>query len=208
MKYTYLFLLLISIIKTASGQDEKPVTAGHFLVGGSVSYYSQTSKQTNYLEPPGQHLLFTTKEDVFQLNVILGYYLINHLALSLLADANTYTEKETINSTPPTVLRNRYSTFGLGPLVRYSTGSGLFIQGSASFGFNKTYYSGENKFKSQSYSLGVGYSFFIKGLLSIEPSLSYKYTRVAKHGIEGEIKRGGIFFALGTYMYFDLVKRK
>jgi hypothetical protein len=206
MKNTYLILLLISIIKTASGQDEKPVTAGHFLVGGSISYYSQTSKQTNHL--PGQYVLFTSKEDVFQNDVIIGYYLINHLALSLLADANTYASKETINTTPPIILRDRYSTFGLGPLVRYSTSSGLFIQGSASFGFKKTYYSGEDKLKSQSYSLGGGYSFFIKGLLSIEPSLSYKYNRVAKHGEEGEIKTGGVFFALGTYIYFDLVKRK
>jgi hypothetical protein len=97
---------------------------------------------------------------------------------------------------------------GLGPLVRYSTGFGLFIQGSASFGFNKNYYSSEDKWKSQSYSLGCGYSFFFKDLVAIEPSLSYKYTIVPLHGLEGSIKTGGVYFSLGTYIYLDLVRSK
>src|SRR5664279_1391757 len=179
MKNSYMFLMLISILKTAAGQVEKPITAGHFLVGGSISYYSQTSKQTNYVQHafhPSQYELFTTKEDVFQPNVILGYYLFNHLALSLLADGNTYAS-----------FVSEYSNFGIGPLIRYSTDFGLFIQGSASLEFNKNL---EGKWKSQSYSLGGGYSFFIKGLLSIEPSLSYKYTIAPSRGVQ-EIKTSG-----------------
>jgi len=206
MKNAYVFLFLLSFLKTAAGQVEKPVSAGHFLVGGSISYYSQTSKQTLYVDSPGQYVLVTTKEDVFQPDVILGYYLFNHFAIGILADANTFAMKQTYANSPD-IYKYRSSTFGLGPLIRYSTNFGLFIQGSASFGFNNNYSALKDKWKSLSYSLGGGYSFFFKGLVSIEPSLSYKYTRVPSHGLDGVTKTGGIFFSLGTYIYFNLVKK-
>ena len=190
-----MFLLFISILNSISGQVEKPVTSGHFLVGGSISYYSQSSKQKGFVWP-SQYVPLITKENVFQPDMLFGYYFFDHLAFILHADASTHTIKQTNFNTI------RYSAFGIGPLIRYSTNSGLFIQGSTSFVFKKS------ETNSQSYSLGVGYSFFIKGLFSIEPSLSYKYTRTPSRGGQGEIKTRGMFLALGTYIYFDRQKWK
>lgn len=210
MKKVYTILLLFLFLKTAAGQVEKPVTMGHFLAGGSVAYSSKTSKQSLYIDnpAPGRYVLFTTKEDVFQPDLIFGYYPLNHLALGLLANAETYVSK-TKDDVYPDFYRYRYSTFGLGPFIRFSTGFGVFIQGSASFGFNKHYnQSVVEKWKSHTYSIGGGYSFFIKDLISIEPSLNYKYTSVASHGVDNEIKTNGVFFSLGSYIYFDLTKTK
>ena len=204
MKKVCIFLMLISFLKPALGQNERPVTKGHFLTGGSISFYSQTSKRSIYVGQLRQDVLLTNKEDVFQPDITFGYFPINHLAIGLLTNANTYASKTTDDYTPDNVYRYRNSTLGLGPFIRYSTTFGLFVQGSTSFNFNRQS-SGDEKWKSQQYSLGIGYSFFIKSVLSLEPSLSYKYTSVPSHGGEKE-NRKGIFFSLGSYIYFDFKK--
>jgi hypothetical protein len=210
MKSICIFLLSIFLLDTAAGQIEKPITAHHFLAGGSISYDSKTSKQTMFDDNLGKDVLYTTKEDVFQPNMIFGYYPFSHIAFGLLTDAYTYAQKYTWENNNGNPYKFRESTFSLGPFVRYSTSFGLFVQGSASFGIKKFInFSVESRYKSQSYSIGGGYSFFIKGLLSIEPSISYKFISIPSHGnIEGPIKTVGVFFSLGTYIYLDLTKAK
>jgi hypothetical protein len=154
MKNVLVILALFFTIKVFS-QDEKPITSGHFLIGGDFN--SEYSKTNNL-----KLFQISTSPDI-------GYFIVDNLAIGLNIPIIYYDYVGSLNE----------SSIGLGPFIKYYLNDGLFFSFKLA-GNIITEHDGSNttygiSSKSLSISPGIGYAYFILQKASIELGLYYEH---------------------------------
>jgi hypothetical protein len=201
-------LVMILFCKILFGQDEKPITKGNFIIGGSFSFNTEKDKIYHAIQPGTTRQIEITDSKTVETDFYFSYLIIDHLAIGLktnirFLNTNQYTNLD------PTGYKTRYDNLSVGPLIRYYTKQGIFFEASAEFGFVKDVYSNlSEKWKNNSFSGGVGYSLFLTKSVAIEPEIKYTHTNWPQYlGIEDKETIDGLNFSIGCQIYLSFKKQ-
>ena len=204
-------LLLISLIgiifQSSFGQNEKLITKGNIITGGSFSFNTEKYKGYNAIQPGTPRQIEITDSKTFETDFYFGYFIMDHLAIGLKANIKTINTNQYTNLNQ-TGFKDRSNDLSFGPLIRYYTKPGIFFEGSAAFGFTKSVniYSNQN-WKNNSFSGGVGYSLFVTKSVAIEPEILYTHTNWPHYfGAEEKETIDGLNFSLGCQIYLSFKK--
>jgi hypothetical protein len=205
-KILIISFLLGNILQISSGQIEKPITKGNLLTGGSFA--CDIEKTKDYGQNSGTNPAQIDISDIKELGTDLyfGYFIINHLAIGLNTDISIRSEKYSINPDSSS-LKYLNRELSLGPFIRYSTNSGIFIEGAAAIGLLKYDFDSEYLVKWRKYylSAGIGYSLFVSKSVSIEPEIKYKYLNRPPYEIEKTKGiSNGLYFSIGLQVYLNI----
>lgn len=161
----------MAITLSLSAQDSKPFSKGTFMVGGTAGFSSQSRNDI----------------DVFSMgfNPVLGYYIIDNLALGIIPSLNyskTKVDVNLINSEENLLvlktLKYKTTTYLIEPFARYSAKNGLFVQLQG--GFGKAIYKNDgkkDKINTRRIMPSVGYSYFVTPNVVLEGSVYYCFTK-------------------------------
>jgi hypothetical protein len=206
-KILLLNLLFLSSLQLIFGQIEKPFKSGNFLTGGSLSFNIEKEKHYEPIIGSNPQQIYIIDRRRFETDLYFGYYVFNNFAIGLKTDLIHQYENRYLNLQPDPN-KYYYSNLLFGPFIRYSTDFGIFIEGSASFGFLRfKSASGFTNFKNNSFSLGAGYSIFVTNSVAIEPVIRYKYFHTPRsEDYVTELTTNGLSFAVGFQIYFGSKK--
>jgi len=196
-------LLMGSIFQTSLGQIERPITKGNILTGGSLSINIDKNKNKD-INPD---VTYITDIKTFEADFILGYFLINHLAFGLKTDFY-FSENKTTNSLNSSTWDYINNDFLIGPVIRYYTKPGIFLEGYTAIGFHHRDIKDDPvKWRNYSWSAGIGYSVFLTQSIAIEPVIKYRLLHKNAYKIEeGEEILKGLDFSIGFIIYLSLKK--
>ena len=149
----YLLILFLCFPIRLFCQEEKPITQGHMLIGGSfIGYYSKADgvSTTQIIATPS-----------------FGYFVVNHLAVGL---AIPFEYKNQ--------LIDNYS-IGVGPFVKCYLNNGIFFSLQAAVLYQNEYTTLVEPVNYKTTSIvispGIGYSYFINNNISFEGGLFYEF---------------------------------
>jgi opacity protein-like surface antigen len=209
MKKLLLISLLLGIVfHSSSGQNEKPITKGHLLTGGSLSLNVEKTKDYSPITGTNPRQIYITDSKTLETDLYIGYYIINHMALGFKTDIIISSEIHSFNLN---TLTSKYKNHDISfePFIRYSTTSGLFFEGTVGVGLLKFDNSGSDvaKWKNYSFSTGIGYSLFISESIAVEPEIKYKYMHTPPYEIDVDnVITSGVYFAIGFQIYLSTKK--
>lgn len=207
MKYITLTFLFVAFNLELIAQDQ-----GQILMSGSTGL-NFSSLSLNDSEPNALPSGLKSSTSTLDLDLTLGYFLIDGLAAGLTVNSSSTTGKYEYEGNSD---ENKSSTTIIAPMIRYYIAeTGLYSQLSYGFGSN-TYKSTsgsssyEDKIKVSSLGIGVGYSIFLSDDVALSPSLGYSMVTTTEE--EGAIdsngntvdsidKQGGLGFNLGISVF-------
>jgi hypothetical protein len=106
--------------------------------------------------------------------------------------------------------KNVNNNISFGPLIRYYTKPGIFLEGSAAIQFVKSVnFNTSNSWKNNSVTGGIGYSLFIAKSIALEPEIKYTHTNWPKYQpVEGSKETiDGLILSLGCQIYLCFKKQ-
>ncbi len=187
MKNLVLTSLVVFSCMTAFSQFNK----GRVLLGGSSSFSATTEKYKS-----GNTTTTQSRSTSFSFQPKAGYFFIDNFAagLGLIIDAGS-TKFESTNN------KSSYTDFMVAPFVRYYLKPGIFFQGMYGLGSeNYTSTSGaKTSYNLSSWSLGVGYAWFLNDHVALEPLIGYQ-SYAYKTGGNKTID-AGLAISLGLQVY-------
>jgi hypothetical protein len=210
MKKLLLISLLLGIIfHISSGQNEKPITKGNFLSGGSFSFDIEKNKDYQPISGTSPRQIYITDTKTFETDFYFGYFVVNHLVLGFKTDIIVLSYKHSFNLDNQSS-KYSYHDLSLGPLIRYYTNSGIFFESSAAIGLQKNGNDGDfNKWRNFSFDTGIGYSLFVTKSIAIEPKIKYKYLNRPPYDIEDSTEiKSGLDFSIGFQIYLSTIKQE
>jgi outer membrane protein len=196
-KLLFVSILICSSFNVFAQKEEektKPTDKGHFIVDGSIFFSTNNSKS----EQGG----FKTKSEAFGFGISpkAGYFIADRFALGLETSFG-YTDNEFTN-TDGTKSSGNSTAISVGPFVRYYLVNGIFGQASLGFGTSNSESNGfENKNDFFNYQLGVGYAIFLNQHISLEPIISYSYSKNKSDQSIFETTNNGFTLGAGFTIY-------
>tara|TARA_B110000114_G_C14915259_1_gene326227 strand:- start:108 stop:707 length:600 start_codon:yes stop_codon:yes gene_type:complete len=189
-------MILANFYAFAQKEESKtnPTEKGHFIVDGSIFFSTNNSK----FEQDG----FNTKNNAFGFGISpkAAYFIANRLALGLETSFN-YADNEFTNTDGEKTSSNS-TAISVGPFFRYYLMNGIFGQASLGFGTsNSESNSYENKSDFFRYQLGVGYAIFLNQHISLEPIISYQYSKNTNDQSTFETTNNGFTLGAGFTIY-------
>ncbi|TAH12255.1 MAG: hypothetical protein EAZ12_02660 [Sphingobacteriia bacterium] len=167
MKSLYISLLSILIINTAKGQ----LTKGNWLVGGNISFNSETNKSAN----SSQSSAYTV-----EINPTIGYFFTNKFATGVKSGIRLRGVKGTGTS-----VYSKYNNFNIGPFLRYyclpiDNRINLLVEGLYQFGLEGDKNANTSK---NNFSFSAGPVIYFNSSIGLEFIMSYSSYKF--NGIEG-----------------------
>jgi hypothetical protein len=218
MKQFHLIIVLVFISSPAFSQIRK----GQWMVGGNASFSNSVIKQKNDV------FHSDNKTTNLQLMSGAGYFIMNQLAAGLrtgVYHSNVKQETESHNGVFfYSLLKSKITAFSLSPFVRYyflPSSRKLNVFADLSYAYNKnkektnidqvftpagglpmaTRSTNNSEYKSHSYSIAAGPSFFMNPKVSVELTAGYSFTK-----FEGNTDQKGNAFLLGAGFQIHLSK--
>jgi hypothetical protein len=194
MKKILVLLFISVLVLQANGQVEKPITKGHFIVGGTFNFVTD---KYDYIDPDGQ-VSIVREHSIFEGGAYLGYFIFNHFFAGLEID---YMIKRTdyghsINTRDEVII---------GPSIRYYLNVGIFSTASVGFGYD---YSGPKnsltKYRAFQWEVGLGYSLFLNKNIALESIVNYSMLRQTGVRVDDFVKEyKGFNVTIGIQFYFN-----
>jgi hypothetical protein len=170
---------------------------GTMLIGGSfgVSSVTDKNKTDNVTVVNGR----TTS---ISLSPQFGYFVIDNLAVGGNLDLALSKYKQKAGSE----FNSTGSQFSFGPFVRYYFSPGIFVHGAFGLGAARNKYtsvsnSGNQKYGLASYTLAVGYAYFLKDNVAIEPMIGFTSNTRKLNGTDQKIIDSSLFLRVGFQIY-------
>ena len=207
MKYLALTLLFVAFNLELMAQNQ-----GQILMSGSTGL-NFSSLSLNDIEPNNLPSGYESSTSKLDLDLTLGYFLIDGLAAGLSVNSSSTNAKLDYNGNSSEV---KTSMTIIAPMIRYYIAeTDFYSQLSYGFGSNvdKTTAgssSSEDKIKVSSLGIGIGYSIFLNNDVALSPSLGYsKVTSTTEDGaydsngntVDYVEKQGGLGFDLGISVF-------
>jgi hypothetical protein len=193
MKKVVLSMLTCLTMAGANAQFNQ----GTMLVGGDVNFYSYSSKMKD-----GNTTVKTGTSTAFNLSPRFGYFVIDKLAVgaSVSLELSKYNSKGTFGTD------GTGTGVSIGPFVRYYFDPGFFVQGSFGVGsstFTNNNVGGENetKYRTSNLGLGVGYAYFLKDNVAIEPMIGYSSYSSKTKGSDSKDINSQLYLSVGFQIY-------
>ncbi len=207
MRYLALTLVFVAFNLELIAQDQ-----GQILMSGSTGL-NFSSLSLNDIEPNNLPSGYESSTSTLDLDLTLGYFLIDGLAAGLSISSSSTTSKLDYNGVSD---ENKITLTIIAPMIRYYVAeTDLYSQLSYGFGSNVDKYtngsnSNEDKTKVSSLGIGIGYSIFLSDDISLSPSLGYSMvTSTVEDGsvdsngntVDYIQKQGGLGFDLGISVF-------
>lgn len=207
MRYLALTLVFVAFNLELIAQDQ-----GQILMSGSTGL-NFSSLSLNDIEPNNLPSGYESSTSTLDLDLTLGYFLIDGLAAGLSVNSSSTTSKFDYNGVSD---ENKTTITIIAPMIRYYVAeTDLYSQLSYGFGSNvdkdtNGSNSSENKTKVSSLGIGIGYSIFLSDDISLSPSLGYSMVNstvedgsVDSNGntVDYIQKQGGLAFDLGISVF-------
>jgi long-subunit fatty acid transport protein len=150
-----------------------------------------------------------TKIASLETDFTLSYFISDHFTLGLSTNIliSQWNITYELSMAKFKYIRN---DFLIGPVLRYYTNSGLFLECSTGFGFLH-YESPDSPVKWKNYACctGIGYSHFLTKSIALEPIIKYQhFSKKAVQIEEGKEKTNGIEFSIGFQIFLNSIKIK
>lgn len=167
-----LIVTLILLCNSSFSQNEFPLKKGNITLDGEV--YINYNKEKN--ESSG--FSYENLEQKFLtvgLNPQVGYFVVDQLVVGLsipLSYQKSYASRNDLGSS--------YFAMGIAPYAKYYFVNKFFIQLSAGYEFGKNKFeNADTKETIKGFTIipTIGYAFFINSKISLEPSISYAYSK-------------------------------
>jgi hypothetical protein len=180
MKQFSLFLLMAGLSINSFSQIQKPISKGNVNLSGYGSfYYSKTA-----LTDETSTTVFFNNNLTFSPGV--SYFVIDNFSVGLNAIIG---------------YGNHRSTIGFGPIIKYYFNNGLFLKMIYDYSYiHETDYT----HKSSDFSSGIGYAFFINQKVSLEPCISYLFSKdkqVSESYGNNDLKENTFQFSIGFNIF-------
>jgi hypothetical protein len=163
------FLLLIT------SNTQAQITKGNWLVGGNINFSSEQYESRANAD-------YTRTQ--FSLNGVLGYFVMNNLAIGL-KPSYIYTSAKTTNT--PSVGK----VLNIGPFVRYyflPTTNRLNLFTEASYQYSSTL---PADLKGNNFTIAVGPVVYLNSVVGVEFSLGYSYSKYQGYDGANKIIQAG-----------------
>jgi hypothetical protein len=193
MKKITLCIAACFIIGLANAQFKK----GTMLVGGSFGFSSVADKNKT-----DNTTVVNGRTTSVGLSPQFGYFVIDNLAVggNLDLQLSRYKQKSAgdFNSTG--------SQFSFGPFVRYYFKPGIFVHGAFGAGAARTKFtsstnSEKHKYGLASYTLAVGYAYFLKDNVAVEPMIGVTSSARKLSDADQKIINSSLFLRVGFQIY-------
>jgi len=208
-KKLLLICLIISCFVQASyGQIEKPFNKGNMLTGGSLALSFGSIKNFIPGIDPFPDVTYSTKSRSIESNLSLGYFVFNQFVLGLKGEILLSREITNSSLTSEAEWDIRNKDFLIGPVMRYYTKPGIFVEGTAGFEIFKHITDDELKWIKYSLSTGIGYSILINESVAIEPIIKYRFVNTDIPEIDENEKLGEINISVGIQIYLNMMKSR
>jgi len=203
----FIVSLISCIINTSFGQIEKPFTKGNMLTGGSLAFSFGSMKDFKPGIDPLPGVTYSTKSKAMESNLSLGYFVLNQFALGLKCEILLSREITTSSLTSETEWDITNKDFLIGPIMRFYTKPGIFVEGSAGLRILKNISDDDVlKWIKYSWSTGIGYSILINKSIAIEPIISYRFLNTDIPEINENEKLGELNMSIGFQIYLNVMK--
>jgi hypothetical protein len=209
MKKILLWVLLAQVCLSTSviaqSRYRPALQKGSVLAGGNVGFSFGTYKST--YSSPYVDYSYSQKYSSVTMSPHAGVFVANGFSLGLIVDLTSATYKgDEFNQ------KDKSSQYAIGPAVRFYTPGGFFFHADIAFGKN-TYKSssdwgsssGEDKLTK--YQLGIGYAIFVNDFVALEPSVTYRSSKMTNVDGEAEGKDNLGEFVVGMGFSIYLHKR-
>lgn len=179
--------LITGIFSNSFSQTERPITKGHFMVGGLVSF-DWKSTEIHFDDFTG-----TQKQIVFEFSPNFAYYILNKFAVGLQTSSTFEKFKETDGHI------DKIRSIAFLPYLRYYMYAGLFGEAAFGYGFKKMK---DDKATNVSYKISCGYSFFLSKQVGLEPIVSYTFGNQGYSDIDYKSKVNDLKISLSLQVFF------
>jgi hypothetical protein len=197
-------IVILSTILPSYCQSEKPFTKGHLLTGGSFSLSFARVKDFKPGINPLPDVTYSTKRNSIESGLSLGYFLYDQFVFGLRCEFLSSKEITTSSLQQGTEWEVSNSDILIGPVIRYYTNTGIFLEGSASISFLKEFFNGSDaKWTNYSWSTGIGYSILINQSIAIEPVIKYRFLNTEVQEIDKHEKSGEISISICFQIYLN-----
>lgn len=201
MKKLYVIILLITFALNENHcQDYNPFSSGHLLLGGTINMDGKKIER----QMLGTSVYVINHEKNIGANFNLGYFAYNNTVAGVKVDLlfNRFKfESGEVNHTDILLVE---------PFIRYYAPFGVFAEAAVGYGFYKFGLgttSGDDQVKN-AWSLGIGYSLFIKENIAIETILSYDVLKNTEKVDDQVEKYSGLSVNIGVQVYLNLARTK
>lgn len=202
MKRFYLVIIIIvAAVSSSDGQIDKPISMGHIIFGGSVSFSKNNIERTSNLHG---HISTDSRIEI-NTDIAFGFFFAKNIAAGLKAD---YTFFRYIDESGG---KSDHSSFLLKPFVRYCTPIGLFGEGAYGFGYQRIGLPGQDPDEDRKincWNLGLGYSYFIQKGIAIEPRIQYELTNGFRSDNQTNEKINTFSAHLGILIYINVFSKE
>lgn len=179
-----LFFILSSI---ANAQLEKPITKGHFIIGGLVSFNKKTT-EVDY-----DNIITSQKHTIFELTPNFAYFIMNRFAVGLQISTTLTNQKENDGHI------YKVRSLVLLPYFRYYLYSGFFGEAAIGYGFIKAE---EEKATIVNGKMSFGYTVFLNQKVGLEPIVSYARDKQVSQDNNYKSKKNDLKISLSLQVFF------
>ncbi|RLD34666.1 MAG: hypothetical protein DRI73_03625 [Bacteroidetes bacterium] len=188
MKTILFTIILVTVLFSNSfSQTEKPITKGHFMVGGLVSFDWKSTK-IHFDDFTG-----TQKHIVFEFSPNFAYFIFTKFAVGLQISSTFEKFTETDGHI------DRIRSIAFLPYLRYYMYAGLFVEAAFGYGFEKM---NDDNATSVSYKISYGYTFFLSKQVGLEPIVSYTFGNQGYSDIDNKSKVNDLTLSLSLQVIF------
>ena len=190
-------LLFCSLLTSGTVAAQSQTERGRIMAGGSGGFDFATEKSKS---GTGQT---DAKYRNYAADMKAGIFMMDGFAIGAAADLYSLQRTEAVGDVSTTT-----SGTVVGPFARFYTKSHVFGETQLGFGSGKTVRENNpiddvSRQRFFSWSAGVGYAFFMKGNIAIEPLLKYYSVSATNKQFEAmQVKRSGINLNIGLQVFF------
>lgn len=188
MRKNICILILCFILSSiANAQLEKPITKGHFMAGGLISFNKNTT------EADFNNISTSIKQTVFELSPSFAYFIMNRFAVGLQISSTLTNQKENDGHI------YKEKSLALLPYFRYYIYSCFFGEAAIGYGFIKAE---EEKARIVNGKISCGYTFFLNQKVGLEPIVSYTWDELVTRDNNYKSKGNDLKISLSLEVFF------
>jgi len=208
-KQLVIILIVSCFIQVSFGQIEKPFNKGNMLTGGSLALSFDNIKNFKPGINPLPDVTYSTKSTAMESNLSFGYFILNQFAIGLNSEVLLSREVTTCDLFSDIGWDAINTDFLIGPIMRFYTKPGIFIEGSADFNILKSISNNDElKWIKYSVSTGIGYSILVNKSIAIEPVIKYRFVNTDIPEIDENEKLGEFNVSVGLQIYLNMMKSR
>jgi hypothetical protein len=200
------FLIIAGTSQIFFGQIVKSYSKGNIVSSGS---FSANFVKDEFVSSGNQIITYYTKNNVFESDIYIGYFLLNQFTIGFSSDINFAKQIYTNSLNPVESTESSTNNVLIGPFLRYYSKTGLFCEGSTSFGFLNYDPNHQDSYTKYLLKAAIGYDLMLSESVAIEPMVNYRFLKYhGEQALGHKTKDKGLSISIGFSIYLDTKTNK